>query len=436
MAAKLFAILFPFERVGIVVGGYPVTLPFLCALLVSLASLGMCFRGRSVRRGPFVLACIFGSWCFATAFVGGVSTRQLAAIPLCLTLMAPLMAGSWVRDLGAGAVRWFVRGALLSVAVSAYQVGASVAGLPGLGDGAPFVLPARSEWIGKIPRLSGLFAEPSYYALYLAFVLSFVNGMSLPMYSERRLLVYRTLLMAALVATWSTTGVLLLALFYLLGRPGSREGVGRGDRRLRVGNIVAASSGLGIVLLLIAATESCGDGRDFLARRAGQVGEAVSGEVNLGTSVGIHISAPFVVREYLGTVGFARGMVGVGFGRQKEWLREHFWGSGFSALTEGRIPNTLAVLLIGTGWVGLALYLGWLWSLRPRNCAGNSLSRASWARYAMWIVAHGATGQLLTYPLMGYGYLTSWGSVGASAPVDRRRDLGATPSEGPRCSPP
>jgi hypothetical protein len=405
--ANGFAVTFPLETVGILVEGYPVTLPMVLVAILALAVLITGGLGAPLRRARLVSGLAFLWWGLVTLMDGAV-LKDAASLVLCGTLMLPLMAGPWLREAAAYAGRWFVRGALGTVLISAYQIGGYLLNLPGIRDFLPLGSLIREEVIGRFPRASATFFEPAYYAIYLVFAIGCLDLVAQGYYSRWRYTAYRLCLLGALIATLSLAGAVLALVYHatravpVLGRVMSRGRI----RLVRASLVFATAAVVWLGLLLSGGVVA--DSRKYVSFKLSQIIEQYQGRGSLQTSVGVRLGVTGVVGGFWKFYGPRAVAMGTGFNRIEEGLVNCYgWAEG-SPLARGTVPNVYAAVVLGTGLTGLIFYAVWLLSLAPDRVADGKADWKARAYFLTWLVAHAATGQLIVYPLYGYAYLMLW----------------------------
>jgi len=415
--AALFAFTFPLSAFGVMVGGYPVTLPFIALVLLAASMLFASLRGRKIRANVSCWFVVFVVWAALGAVAKG-EIRSLLSVAV-LTLVGFPLLTSLEREADVTSVlRWFVRGGLATLPVAAYELVGGLLSWPKLAAVLPFALISNTERIGSLERTMATFPEPAGYAIYLVFVLGVLELFGEAQVAPGRKVLYRIAFLAALATTLSLSGVVLLAVLY-----GSRlvleleRTVAHGSvplPRLAGGLALAGAVGCGGMIL---AALGGGDVRAYFTKKLQSDLVYGASQSVLSTSVGSRLSGPIVVAAYWRHAGTSGIVSGTGFNAYEDELREMFaWAVGSTA-EKGSVPNVFVAVLLGTGVVGVALYVGFVLSLRPRRWAGDARMRWASATFVAWMVAHFATGQLVVYPLLGYAYLFGWFAAQRCAPM-------------------
>ncbi len=419
MFANGFALTFPLEALGLRIGGYPVTLPFVAVWVLGLALLCETLLGRPLRRGSLVWGMAFICWGLVT-LGPGVITADVIPLAICAVLMLPLLGGGSWRTVGLSTGKWFVWGALGTTVVSVFQVlGHSRGTVPWYGS-PPVMFEMRTHLVGGIPRASATFLEPSYYAIYLVFAIACLDLGGERFFPRPTQRFFRLWLLAALLSTLSIAGVFLIGVYFGVKSVWRIRSVDP----TRNGGVVWLGTRTVKLLLsivgLLAFARLWPESGTYLAAKLSQAAAQVMDESACGqaydSSVSIRLGVVGILRNYWRSEGPLAVLTGVGFNRFDDYLRANYAWTGGTALAEGGLPNVYGAVLAGTGLVGLGLYLGWLLSLAPSKMGGVAANNpACWAYYLTWLVAHAATGQLTVYPLLGYAYIGFWNTGNQTA---------------------
>jgi hypothetical protein len=400
LAAALFS--FPLQTVGAMLFGYPINPSF-----VALALLSLVIFFRPLRLQPnWQIAAALVLWAAGTTIATGnyLSLRSLGVFAI---LLLPTVV-DFPAVAKITAAKWFLRGGILNLALVALDGLRLWLHLPQLDTLTSLIMPGSVEEMdlryAGFPRIKALFLEPSYCALYLAFLVIFLDIAPAEILSARKRKVLRVLFIGALLLCRGMTGLVVLGAYAAVHLALCLM---RMWLRPRLSRKMVVAGGAAILLIISAWVWS-----DKLAvvensmvfpQRLEHTAFALTNPGGDNSSEAERLGALAISVAYVAGGSVEQVLAGEGFNSAKEWVSKTYAGQG-GGWALGFIANTFSSVLLGTGLVGLALYLLYVRTLRPRAVLGDR--RVAFVCYFWaWILAHFATGGLIGYFLWGLLYV-------------------------------
>ncbi len=351
---KMFYFTFPLQIIGITVQDYPLTLPFCLWMLVSLLTL---LRGRlNLFRVAAMYA--FVAWAVFGIFVHS-DMGPLVPLGVFIVFFLPLLTDVEATAINREtAIRWFLAGGVLSLLFVVYNLLRDRVGLPYLQDLSPLFIDQRSYSVGKLLREYASFEEPSYYAHYLVFLMFGADLLS-PKKIAWKLELLKATFFIALLLTFSVSGFILL-IFYVAARLvqlATLPNISLIKTVSRLYTLILLVFA-GMVFLFVALPETFSDYVGYRVQRIG----LYFAEDQTNSSEGSRIESNVVLFEFIEKEGLLPGLVGRGFNNYETWLRANY---SLGTIAEGDIQNVFSVVGLGTGLVGLALYLALMLTIVP-----------------------------------------------------------------------
>ncbi len=328
---KLYCITLPFNVFAILIGGYPLTIPSVFAILLVIA---LVLSNRKINGKSFIVLLLFFSFAFiTTVWVHGISKDILSMIVL-LSLALPTTYYFKLKDI-IGFDRFLIYGVLLTLPFVIYDLGVTAIGLEPLESFSPLFKKATNSPITSYfgyYRVKATFTEPSYYAIYLITILYIL--FELENKKNRKLVIFVT---ALLILTVSLTGFILMGLVLLIFLL----------RRKKIA--------FKYLVVIIIASISLTFVVDLILERIEETIMSVSNS-NYGGSEGSRANSLFVMFSYLGEQDFVKFLIGEGYGKYDAWLINKFSGNELIGYSRGQIFNAFALIGIALGFIGLFLY--------------------------------------------------------------------------------
>lgn len=396
---------FPLQTVGVALFGYPITIP-----IASLALLSLVLLFRPLRLKPnWKIAAALVIWAAGSTIATGnfLSLRSLAVFVI-LLLPTIVELPECART---AAVKWFLRGGILSLALVAVDAARTWMHLPQFDTMIPVVMPGSIEEMdfryAGLARIRGLFLEPSYCAMYLAFLVIFLDIIPAGMMSPARRKLLRVLFIGGLLLSRGMAGFVVIGayggfhlamlIFKFCIRP-------RVTRKM----LLAGAAIPFVIASLWVWSDSVGslESSMIVPQRLESAAAALFSPTSDNSSETERLGTIAISEAYVAGGSIEQAMAGEGFNSAEEWVSKTYAGVG-GGWAEGLIANAFSTILLGSGLIGLVLYLLYIRTLTPWANTVKNRRFALGCYFAAWILAHFATGMLIGYFLWGllYAYL-------------------------------
>jgi hypothetical protein len=421
LATALFA--FPLQTVGVTLFGYPMTIP-----VVALGLLSLVLLFRPVRLKPnWKIAAALIIWAAGSTIATGnfLSLRSLAVFVI---LLLPTVIELPEAARGE-AVKWFLRGGILNLALIAADAARTWMHLPQLDTIVPIIMPGSIEEMdfryAGLARIRGLFLEPSYCAMYLAFLVIFLDVIPAGMLSPTKRKVLRLLFVGGLLLSRGMAGFVVIGAYagfhlaMLLFKFSLRP---RLTRRM----LIAGAATPFLIASLWVWSDSLGslESSMVVPERLEHAAVALFSPTSDNSSETERLGTIAISEAYVAHASVEQALAGEGFNSAEEWVSRTYAGVG-GGWAEGLIANAFSTILLGSGLIGFVLYLLYIRTLTPWANAVKDRRFAFGCYFAAWILAHFATGMLIGYFLWGllYAYL----ALIPAATSPQQPERGATP---------
>ncbi|MHB1002044.1 MAG: O-antigen ligase family protein [Armatimonadota bacterium] len=396
----LFLFTFPLERFGIVIGGYPVTIPFIA---ISMISLMLVIYAKFKKRQAIVAISLL-IWIIGSLIVTGRYSSIISVFMFIIMLIPSLSI--LPPNLENTAFKWLIRGSILSLVFALYDAFSTYTGAPAFQDISPLFLTQNIDQ-GIFFRLKSTFLEPSVYAIYLAFMIIILDYIPVDYMKKWKRYLLFTLYSLALVMTLSISGWILIAIYYLTKILLRLSSILKNKVHFNAKSVMLALAGIVIIGILSVPVSNMLEiniSEYAYARlfRTAQVTTQGNYE-NEGTRTNIYK----VVLDYFSKTGVEGILIGEGFNSYESWLIENYSRALRSTMIEGKISNTYAVIALGSGAVGLILYLFLITSFMPLKLKRLFDYRTQYilCYFIVWVTSQFATGTLILYYIWGYLFI-------------------------------
>lgn len=391
--ARLMSIamlLFPLTIFAIYVGGYPVSMTFLFLILTASVLVLETVMLRRIRSIFTIPMAAFMFWVLCSAVFASSLNSVIGAIVMCLYLLLFCGSGWTVHT---NIARHFTYSLFISIPFALFDLARSFVNLPTLSEILHLGGTQSTYTVGNLYRVMSTFSEPSNYAIYLAFII-IINDIA----NEGAIYkVIKTLALFVMLLTFSTSGITIILLYYVL----------RSLLKLRVRRLYT----LAIILIILSTTyyvplsldsSDTNPLIDYINKRALNIGNAFDPNTSYSTSESTRLGAITVVKTYVSMEGWIKALLfAEGFNNYSEWLAFEASGPQNSSFERGTVQNAFTAIALGSGIVGLLLYLANIFAIFKYVLARY---KPSWALPAIcaWLCANFANGQIIVYPLLGY----------------------------------
>lgn len=382
------AFLWPLWVIGFPLGGYPFTgATFFLVVLGILILIRGLFWTQTLWVGVSFLF-----WALLSAFLRFpvdsyiLSWLGLGAVLLPFFGTHPLTIRAHpILD----ALYW---GCIVTFGFAAYELVLSFASLPPLKQTFSFGLWVEGrthEFLG-LTRVKATMAEPAHYARYLVFVYAILDTASRYGYRIRRESLFKLAWLGALLSTLSLSGLILGFVYFgtaFLVR--WRRGL---QQLLRTRFwITLASVSLIFIGSLYAAGIVPSDLYNLFSRRLEQVVDVIQLGIIVG-SEGARVQSTLILFHYFAGQDFLHFLTGEGWAHVSGWLIEEYGHlpEDLTSFARGDLHNAYSVVGISTGFVGLGLFLRFVWNVLSSRLRPIPIPIA-----ATWLVARLGSGYLI-----------------------------------------
>lgn len=382
------AFLWPLWVVGVSVGGYSFTgaTLFLVVLGVLVILRGR-FWTQTLRVGGAFLIWVLLS-VFLRFSVDSYILSWLGLGAVLLPFFGTYPSGIRARPI-LDALYW---GCLVSFGFAAYELALSFVSLPPLKQIFPFGLWVKGrthEFLG-LTRVKATMAEPAHYARYLVLAYAILDTATLYGYQIRRKFLFRLVWIAALLSTLSLSGIILG--FVYLGTAFLvrwRHGLQR---------LLTTRLWISVFLLpfiffvsLHAAGIAPSDLYNLFTRRLEQVFEVIQFGIIVGSEGG-RVQSTLILFRYFAEQDLIHFLTGEGWAHHDGWLVEKYGylPEDLTSFARGDLHNAYSVVGISTGFVGLSLFLRFVWNILSSRLRPVPIPIA-----ATWLVARLGSGYII-----------------------------------------
>jgi hypothetical protein len=264
-----------------------------------------------------------------------------------------------------------------------------------------------------LTRIASTFGEPSHYAAYLVFVIMAMDFRETDIMLGDGSRKNRWPFIVALILTVSLTGYALYAIYrlYLWYR---QSVTARRFLRIRLKWAVKPWLIIGLTacgILLVPDSIISDITKLANTRSANLVLAIVGGEIE--SSEGSRLNSMRMLADTWSDSAGIHMVAGVGFNNYSEYLEAKYVGTT-GAFARGTVQNIFVAVGLGTGLVGLLLYLWFVFSLRPSK-RQRVFGATVLGYYLVWFIYHLGTGHFILYTFFGYAYFMIWRSATSSA---------------------
>ena len=276
---------------------------------------------------------MFVLWCFLGSITRFSFTPSLLSLVLLLFLIFPItiiLNKSNFQDID----KYVFFGLILIIPFVFYDLGVSFLGFTPLEDRSVFFENTNSNMIFDFYRVKATFDEPSYLAIYLDGLLYYFLNVN-SKYRKNAIII----ILLIIPITFSLTGIFLTIVIFIL-------------KYIKSFWKLLLSF---VVILSISLTSSFYS--EFFSGRMYLVYDSLIGN-NISGSEGSRINSIIVMLDYLKQSNTLEFFFGEGYGKYDSWLIEKykFFNKAMVSYARGQINNTIAIVGISTGVVGLFLY--------------------------------------------------------------------------------
>jgi O-antigen ligase len=332
---KLYFLFLPLHVFGYAIGGYVFTIPTILSLLIVISyilKLNKRFEFKILI--PFLL---FIFWALLSVLYNDLGWSWINSMAALILMSLPVFFKYNSKQLS-GLTKYIIFGFFLTIPFSIYDLLVTLFNIQPIGQGSEFFHYSQGGIVDGYYRIRATFDEPSFYAIYLCAMLSFIIGTK---YQKNKYLFYSIIVL--IILTLSLTGYVLLV--YLLYFHTSLK------NKAKVKHVFIL-----IVFLLLYSL--------LFQAQLGHIYNRIKNsftsilEFNVLGSEGPRLNSLIVLLRYYQDER-TNIYFGEGYSNYENWLIDNF--SSYDPIrvpfARGTIHNLFAVIGISTGIVGLILYL-------------------------------------------------------------------------------
>ncbi len=339
---KLYCLCLPLNVFTIEVGGYPLGIPMLMVITLTLA---LILYNRPLYKNIFLTLISFLTFALITTLMNHGITKFVLSLGLLSCLALPLCFKLRKDDV-IGFEKYLIAGFLLTIPFSMYDLGVTLLGFTPTEEISEFFSTSTNSplysYLGFY-RIKSTFTEPSYFGIYLVSI--FYITTQLEIKNKQK---FQLLLLLFIGLTVSLTAFILIGfviVIYLF------------KKKLFAYKYLVA---LFLVLLALPSLTTI-----IIERLIETVTSLEQGD--LSGSEGSRINSLSVMFQYLAEQNPIKLLIGEGYSYYSEWLIDRFSGYPLIGYSRGQIFNAFAVIGISLGVIGLILYTIFFFSLAGSN---------------------------------------------------------------------
>ena len=335
----LFFITFPLYIIGINIAGYPINIPTVILLVLSVV---IFFRNRYVKITFYPYVCLI-IWFFVSSIVqlkmGDFVFSLIFFVVVTLPLVAVLPDDFSNKKLLKSVIIGFYVSLVFSLITFIGNLyGQDIQSIFSLGS------PKVYSWkIGaEIVRAKSSFLEPSYFAAYLVFVFMCIDSNKS---NVKNVILHYILISLAIIITFALTGYVLLLLYLLFAYVIKRK------LKIKYLKILA----LILILITFIFIMNPKVRNSFNVIFTERIENIVDSEDSKISSESIRKESLMVIPNYYYDAGFFKSLYGEGFTNVKDWvsekMHEQFKVNNFN------IFMIIPIIFLTSGIIGTLLFI-------------------------------------------------------------------------------